>query len=76
MLPQYGENRLLHEARLAGSKGPLSQGGKLMAEERIRVGQRLLDGTGYRLLQDGTAIRTAGPSKERIDGLARIACPV
>lgn len=47
-----------------------------MTEERICVGQRLIESTGNRLLQDVTVMRTAGPSKERVDGRACITCPV
>ena len=72
LLADNGEHRLPHAARLVWPEGPLPQGGQFMAEERIGVSQRLIDGTGNRLLQDGTVLRTTGPTEERIDGRDRV----
>src|SRR5262245_19644102 len=72
LLPDDGEHRLSHAPRLVRPEGPLPQGRQLMAEERIGVGQRLIDGVGNRLLEDGTVARTTRPAEKRIDGLARV----
>src|SRR5215510_4287606 len=68
LLPDDGEHRLSHAARLFRPEGPLPQGRQLMAEERIGVGQRLIDGIGYRLPQDGTIVRTTSATEKRVYG--------
>src|SRR5262245_16546001 len=73
LLPDDGEHRLAHAPRLVRPEGPLPQGWQLMAEERIGVGQRLIDGVGNRLLEDGTIVRTTRPTEKRIDGRGPVA---
>src|SRR5262245_60262137 len=76
LLSDDGEHPLPHAARLFRPEGPLPQRGQFMPEECIGVGQRLVHGTGNRLLQDGTVVQTTGPSKERIDGGNRVTSAV
>jgi hypothetical protein len=74
--PDRGEHRLPHAARLVWPEGPIPQGGQFVAEERIGVGQRLIDGIRNRVLQDGAVVQTAGPSEKRIDGCDRVTSAV
>ena len=71
--PYDRKDRLGDATRVLPRERPLLQGGQFLAEEGVRVGHVLVEGTRQGLIQHGTVARPADPPQEGIDGPSLVA---
>ena len=73
VLAEHGERGLRDAACVLLGERPLLQGGQLLGEERIRVGDGLLEGPRESLLQRAAVVRSEDPPGEGVDGAGLVA---